>query len=697
MIVLKLFLSSLLVGQYVVAQYNVGVGIADITGSPVEVAMMGYAKLSQVGKGIHLRQYSRAFIFEQANTRLVFVSMDIGMTSTGLRQEVLKRLTKLYGTLYNETNVILSGTHTHSGPGGYNMYFLFDLSILGFVQQTFKAHVNGIVKSIKLAHENLTPAKIFYNEGTVENSNINRSPQSYLLNPDYERIKYSKDTDTKMVQIKFVSSVDNSILGAISWFAVHPTSMNNTNPLVSSDNMGYASILLEQAMNPKGTLPGQGKFVSAFASSNLGDVSPNIKGPKCEFSGLPCDALTSHCSKNEKCFASGPGKDMFESTQIIAQRIQEVGLKLLQTEPGYEINGPINVVHQYVNMPDMEVPDYDVQNERFIPDKLVKGCLPAMGYSFAAGTTDGPGEFNFTQGTKTGNPLWDSIRNFLATPTKEDIECQAPKPILLATGRMKFPYEWQPKILSTQLALLGDLVIAAIPGEFTTMSGRRMRSLLTNTFASAGKNVKVIIAGLSNTYSDYIVTPEEYQAQRYEAASTIYGPHTLTIHLHQYNELAKAIISNERVSPGPTPIDFSDRLITLVTPVIFDIAPWGHSFGNCIQEPDAKYTSNDEVHVKFVSGNPRNNLLTDATYLTVEKYDDNTNEWFIIATDSNWETKFVWERTSLFLGKSEVNIYWKIRPDTTIGTYRIKHYGYYRHIFTSPKRYEGVTRTFKVY
>lgn len=59
-----------------------------------------------------------------------------------------------------------------------------------------------------------------------------------------------------------------------------------------------------------------------------------------------------------------------------------------------------------------------------------------MGYSFAAGTTDGPGEFNFTQGTKTGNPLWDSIRNFLATPTKEDIECQAPKPILLATGRV---------------------------------------------------------------------------------------------------------------------------------------------------------------------------------------------------------------------------------------------------------------------
>lgn len=76
---------------------------------------------------------------------------------------------------------------------------------------------------------------------------------------------------------------------------------------------------------------------------------------------------------------------------------------------------------------------------------------------------------------------------------------------------MRYPYKWQPDIVSSQLALLGDLVIAAVPGEFTTMAGRRMRSLLKNTFAAAGKDVNVVIGGLSNTYSDYITTPEEYQ------------------------------------------------------------------------------------------------------------------------------------------------------------------------------------------
>jgi neutral ceramidase len=56
--------------------------------------------------------------------------------------------------------------------------------------------------------------------------------------------------------------------------------MNNTNKFISSDNVGYASMLLEQEYN-KDSMVGKGSFVGAFCSSNLGDVSPNIMGPKC--------------------------------------------------------------------------------------------------------------------------------------------------------------------------------------------------------------------------------------------------------------------------------------------------------------------------------------------------------------------------------------------------------------------------------
>jgi neutral ceramidase len=64
------------------------------------------------------------------------------------------------------------------------------------------------------------------------------------------------------------------------------------------------------------------------------------------------------------------------------------------------------------------------------------------------------------------------------------------------------------------------------------MAGRRLRAavkqvLVEGNVVGADQEVYVTIAGLANNYASYVTTFEEYQAQRYEAASTIYGPHTL--------------------------------------------------------------------------------------------------------------------------------------------------------------------------
>ena len=44
--------------------------------------------------------------------------------------------------------------------------------------------------------------------------------------------------------------------------------------------------------------------------------------------------------------------------------------------------------------------------------------------------------FGFLQGTTTDNPFWNKVRDFLSEPTQEEIDCQAPKPILLNTGSL---------------------------------------------------------------------------------------------------------------------------------------------------------------------------------------------------------------------------------------------------------------------
>lgn len=75
-----------------------------------------------------------------------------------------------------------------------------------------------------------------------------------------------------------------------------------------------------------------------------------------------------------------------------------------------------------------------------------------MGYSFAAGTTDGPGDFDFTQGTNSSNKFWNFVSQFISKPTPEQVKCQAPKPILLNTGEVG--------VLVSVLRLLVVLVVS---------------------------------------------------------------------------------------------------------------------------------------------------------------------------------------------------------------------------------------------
>uniref|UniRef100_A0A8D2B388 Neutral ceramidase n=1 Tax=Sciurus vulgaris TaxID=55149 RepID=A0A8D2B388_SCIVU len=619
--------------------YYIGVGRADCTGQVADINLMGYGKSGQNARGILTRLYSRAFIMAEptGSNRVVFVSVDIGMVSQRLRLEVLNRLQSKYGSLYRRDNVILSGTHTHSGPAGYFQYTIFVIASEGFSNRTFEYMVTGIVQSIEIAHANMKPGKIFINKGDVDGVQINRSPTSYLKNPQSERARYSSNTDKEMVLLKMVD-LNGDDMGLISWFAIHPVSMNNSNHLVNNDNMGYASYLFEQEKN-RGYLPGQGPYVAAFASSNLGDVSPNILGPRCLNTGESCENANSTCPIGgpSMCIAKGPGQDMFDSTQIIGRTIYQRA--------------------------------------------KAKTCKPALGYSFAAGTIDGVGGLNITQGKTEGDPFWDTIRDqILGKPSEEIKECHKPKPVLLHTGELSKPHPWHPDIVDVQIITLGSLAITAIPGELTTMSGRRLREAVQAEFASYGmKDMTVVISGLCNVYSHYITTYEEYQAQRYEAASTIYGPHTLSAYIQLFRSLAKAIATDTvaNMSSGPEPPFFKQLIIPLI-PNIEDKPPIGRNFGDVLQPLKPKYRVGEVAEIIFVGANPKNSAENwpHQTFLTVEKYENTTAAWQIMYNDASWETRFYWHKG--LLGRSNATIEWHIPDTAQPGIYRIRYFGHNR-------------------
>lgn len=77
------------------AEIEVGVGIGDITGPVTDVQFMGMAAPKQIGRGLHFRLFSRAFVARDTvtNKSIAFASLDNGMgTSFDHPQSLLPSL-----------------------------------------------------------------------------------------------------------------------------------------------------------------------------------------------------------------------------------------------------------------------------------------------------------------------------------------------------------------------------------------------------------------------------------------------------------------------------------------------------------------------------------------------------------------------------------------------------------------------------
>lgn len=149
-------------------RYLLGVGKADITGPVVEINFAGFADPEQVGTGLRQRLYSRAFIVaskDSPDDRIAYLVIDTAAGDTAVRNGILegvKALGKEY-EVYTQSNVAVTGTHSHSGPGAWWNYLLPQITSLGFSGQSYQAIVDGGILSIKRAHEAMTEVRTLPN------------------------------------------------------------------------------------------------------------------------------------------------------------------------------------------------------------------------------------------------------------------------------------------------------------------------------------------------------------------------------------------------------------------------------------------------------------------------------------------------------------------------------------------------------
>ena len=621
--------------------YLVGRGMSDITGPSYGIQMWGFGREDQLTEGLHIRQWSRAFVIAQSDEptkRLVFVSADLGSIEHHITLAVIDRLQQQYGDTYTINNVIISATHTHAGPGGY-WHSRSDLGLDGgFYPEHFAAIVEGITASIVSAHKDLEPGNIYLGKGNLHNAGANRSVSAYLENPQIERDQYVENTPTEMTLLKFTD--DSGDIGMLNWYALHPTAMNYYNRLISGDHKGYAALQMERMRGSR--YDNDSDFVAAFAQADPGDVTPNT-------------------NLNN----TGPGGTDVETTQIMGDRQLQMALQLFGNAQE-ALTGPIETRQIYVDLSDYLVTD------RFTHAGPQTTCPSAYGYSFAGGSTeDGGGHFLFEEGMTEQSVFLDLLIGWLTGAPKwtEAVKnCQAPKAILFETGSGKPPLQSQ--IRSVTIARVGQFVILAMPSEITTMAGRRLRTAVMNELGDWANNI--VLAGYSNGYAGYVTTPEEYLLQQYEGGHTLHGRWTLPAYEQIASHLASALNSGSAIEPSAIYDDWRGKSFkTTLHSGAMNTPPKDARYGDPLPSSKTQYRKGETVVAEFWSNNPTDNYVTGNNYMQVES--KTSTGWQTIATDSDWQTTVRWREDG---GSFVAKLSWKTPTNMQAGEYRLTHQGY---------------------
>jgi neutral ceramidase len=560
-------------------EYQVGLSKSQITGPVLPIGMMGYADISQKVVGIHMPQMSRAMVIEDGcQKNLVgLVVAEIGMVFHHLKYLALKRLSDKAPGVFNESNLMVSATHTHAGIGGYAERLMYNITVGGYYASVEDSIVDGIVESLLKAYENRVPGSLEISSiKSTQPIQFNRSLDAYEKNPEWEKAMYGNSVDPEMVVLS-AKDQNGKRIGNFNWFGVHPVSLSMENKLISGDNKGLAAYLLEQHMSNLENDSQSGikdhSYVSGFVQSKAGDVSPY----PVDWGPLPSDH---GWSRNQD-----HGRLQFE---LARQAIEKDGEK---------VRGPVVGETQFVVLSKntFKKPDSEVGETFGL-------CGGVLGVAFAAGTENGKPVPIFKEGTIYG------INWPMLTLMPKEQECQGAKVMLLPTGFLG-SQSWTANEAPFQLIRIGQFLIAGLPFEITTMAGRRLERRLQGDLEKFGVK-KVVLTSLANEYLHYVTTKEEYESQQYEGGSNLFGARSLEAYESIYHDLAHKVALNEKSILSPKGL-FEGILpqasrIPLLTPQNFwesdkpDKPLKGYQFGDLMKAPQNPINSGEWQVVEWV-------------------------------------------------------------------------------------------------
>jgi neutral ceramidase len=463
---------------------QVGVGRADIT-PPTGYYMMGWVRSDGIVTGQHTRLWARVIVLKKGGRKVALVSEDLNGIPGGMMATAARRDRDIG---FSQRNVLDSASHTHAAPTGfynfatYNTVFMTinsptDFQLTGGLDpQLYAFMVRRLARAIRRANANLGPGRLGWGFTTIDDLTKNRSIEAHLydhgIHEAYGTGSPAQDPKGPIHTIDpqvNVLRVDKTIggrsvpVGMWSTFADHGTVNKFQFTYYNEDHHGAATKSVERAIRRAGDVPDRQQVVDVYGNTDEGDMSAGLdrSGP----------AAAERVGKREaKAFLLAwrkAGGQMSDSPEL-DWRWTRMCFCGQDTAEGPVADKARFGVAEFTGSEEGRGPLFDVTRVPFEGDHLPAG--------------------SGTQGDKIEAPI--------------DLDVPTAVPLMALR--------------------LGDRMVVSIPGEMTEGMGRRVRAAVFD--ASTGSGVRrAVISGLANEYADYFTTPEEYDAQHYEGAATVYG------------------------------------------------------------------------------------------------------------------------------------------------------------------------------
>lgn len=588
-------------GCLVCLDFNHGAGEDDMTDYTCGIAkkpldmekfrgrtLMGYNSNSQIagsdGKLSFDQLHVRAFVFSDSTTRMGIVVAEIWSCTLAIHRAVLELL-KVGPLRHNlpPENVMITGTHTHSGPSGISDLKLYNAMTGGYSRDVVD-HIAEVIHAALCeaydAHK-FVILEALSASPTAEAGKWfgQRSDEAYRKNPEVgDSTSLLSAHGLNGLRISTDSPVPR-VLGALIWLPFHNTALGNSNRTLSGDIYGHSATKTEEAWvkGLTGRQRDDREIVVALLNGASGDQSPNmmVEG------GVLKVRPKRESSEGRKIDEAALMKSL--SDQVSKAVTRMIGREDAPCQSHEDFTRERLDKRQFgAGMANLELDNWQGNTWPYpganLSSRSARTYPGAIGLStFAGSSVDGVGPVGLKEGITRSNIEWTEslLKGVLQyaggkkdtslpsklhlnapilevmgagvkaiaelnldtpKPTEPYWEGQGEKPIVFLTGNEG------PRWVPIQIINIAGFWVLGFPGEITFQAAQRLTKAVKQKAESTGraKVVHVAVTGCSNAYSQYVTTHQEYSAQHYEGSSTLFGPDTLEAYTAAFTDLVAA-------------------------------------------------------------------------------------------------------------------------------------------------------------